>query len=54
MRTQEYGQQLATALGDHARFAMHKQEQGHCVESVVRSAPLQDIGQVGIPDHIQL
>ena len=51
-RTQGYVQQLANWLRHHPRFAdtMDKQY----IDLLVRSAPLHDIGKVGIPDHILL
>jgi putative two-component system response regulator len=51
-RTQGYVRTLADALRDHPRFAAYLEP--HTVELLVRSAPLHDIGKVGIPDHILL
>ena len=51
-RTQGYVQQLATRLKRHPNFAATLSE--HCIDLLVRSAPLHDIGKVGIPDHILL
>jgi putative two-component system response regulator len=51
-RTQGYVRTLATALKDHPRFSDYLQQ--HTVELLVRSAPLHDIGKVGIPDHVLL
>ncbi|MFA7292670.1 MAG: two-component system response regulator [Rhodocyclaceae bacterium] len=51
-RTQGYVRTLAEALQLHPRFADYLQP--HTIELLVRSAPLHDIGKVGIPDHILL
>lgn len=51
-RTQEYVRTLATALRDHPRFSTYIKERG--IDNLARSAPLHDIGKVGIPDHILL
>lgn len=51
-RTQRYVHLLAHALATHPRFVETLSTQGR--ELVVRSAPLHDIGKVGIPDHILL
>jgi putative two-component system response regulator len=51
-RTQGYVQRLATRLREHPRFAATLNE--HYIDLLVRSAPLHDIGKVGIPDHILL
>ncbi|HSI51812.1 MAG TPA: two-component system response regulator [Ideonella sp.] len=52
LRTQAYMQLLARALSHHPRFAATLNE--HTIELLTRSAPLHDIGKVGIPDHILL
>ncbi|MCC8987744.1 MAG: response regulator, partial [Candidatus Contendobacter sp.] len=52
LRTQNYVHTLATRLKDHPRFAAFLTEQ--TIELLTRSAPLHDIGKVGIPDHILL
>ncbi|MDQ5916782.1 MAG: cyclic di-GMP phosphodiesterase [Pseudomonadota bacterium] len=51
-RTQGYVRTLAEALREHPRFAEYLQQ--HTVDLLVRSAPLHDIGKVGIPDHVLL
>jgi putative two-component system response regulator len=51
-RTQGYVRKLATALRRHPRFAATLTER-YC-DQLARSAPLHDIGKVGIPDHILL
>jgi len=50
MRTQAYVHRLATLLKDHPRFNAHLDERA--VELIAKSAPLHDIGKVGIPDSI--
>jgi putative two-component system response regulator len=52
LRTQAYTRLLAGALKDHPRFA--KALAGDGLEMLVRSAPLHDIGKVGVPDRILL
>ncbi|MCF8151771.1 MAG: two-component system response regulator [Burkholderiaceae bacterium] len=52
LRTQGYVQQLATGLQQHPRFAATMTER--YINLLTRSAPLHDIGKVGIPDHILL
>ncbi|MBA3034258.1 MAG: two-component system response regulator [Gammaproteobacteria bacterium] len=52
LRTQTYVRLLAQKLGDHPRFADFLSE--HNIELLTRSAPLHDIGKVGIPDNILL
>ena len=51
-RTQGYIRLLATRLADHPRFATTLNNK--YIEVLSRSAPLHDIGKVGIPDHILL
>jgi putative two-component system response regulator len=50
LRTQAYVRELATRLGDHPRFSTALS--GRNIELLTRSAPLHDIGKVGIPDAI--
>jgi putative two-component system response regulator len=52
LRTQSYVKLLAEKLRDHPRFAAVLNEQS--IRLLARSAPLHDIGKVGIPDHILL
>jgi putative two-component system response regulator len=51
-RTQGYVRALATKLRGHPRFAGLLTER--YIDLLVKSAPLHDIGKVGIPDHILL
>lgn len=51
-RTQAYINVLAQHLREHPRFADFLTEQN--IQAMVKSAPLHDIGKVGIPDHILL
>jgi putative two-component system response regulator len=51
-RTQGYVRALARRLQDHPRFADFLSERN--IELLAKSAPLHDIGKVGIPDHILL
>jgi putative two-component system response regulator len=51
LRTQGYVQALATRLRTHPRFASLTD---HAIRLLARSAPLHDIGKVGIPDAILL
>jgi putative two-component system response regulator len=51
-RTQEYVRILATNLQKHPRFSEFLTDK--VIELLVKSAPLHDIGKVGIPDHILL
>ena len=52
LRTKSYVRLLATGLRNHPRFADFLSERN--IELLTRSAPLHDIGKVGIPDHILL
>jgi putative two-component system response regulator len=52
LRTQRYVAQLAQELRDHARFAAELDDAS--IELLTRSAPLHDIGKVGIPDRVLL
>jgi putative two-component system response regulator len=52
LRTQNYVRLLASRLAGHPRFAGILVEP--YIETLARSAPLHDIGKVGIPDHILL
>lgn len=51
-RTQEYVRTLAQALAGHERFAQYLDPR--TIDALAQSAPLHDIGKVGIPDHILL
>lgn len=51
-RTQNYVRALGCQLQNHPRFAPFLTD--HTVELLAKSAPLHDIGKVGIPDHILL
>ncbi|MGB4074693.1 HD-GYP domain-containing protein [Pseudomonas sp.] len=51
-RTQNYVRVLAQKLAEQPRFAAQLDEQA--IELLYKSAPLHDIGKVGIPDHILL
>ncbi len=51
-RTQHYVKALAQHLRDHPRFRDALDE--HTIDLLFRSAPLHDIGKVGIPDRILL
>ena len=51
-RTQHYVRALAEHLKDHPRFARLLTDAN--IERLFKSAPLHDIGKVGIPDHILL
>jgi putative two-component system response regulator len=51
-RTQHYVKTLARALQTHPRFAQVLTNEN--IELLFKSAPLHDIGKVGIPDHILL
>jgi putative two-component system response regulator len=52
LRTQGYIRALAEHLQSHPRFSAFLTEQN--IETLVKSAPLHDIGKVGIPDRILL
>lgn len=52
LRTQGYVRELATRLKDHPRFS--ETIDNRYIELLTRSAPLHDIGKVGIPDNILL
>lgn len=52
LRTQGYVQRLALRLQSHPRFAAILTPR--YIDLLSRSAPLHDIGKVGIPDHILL
>jgi len=52
LRTQGYVQLLANVLPQHPRFAATLSDR--YIDLLSRSAPLHDIGKVGIPDHILL
>lgn len=52
LRTQGYVQRLANKLRQHPRFAATLSDR--YIDLLTRSAPLHDIGKVGIPDHILL
>ena len=51
-RTQRYVERLAQALQTHPRFALTLTDEN--ILLLFKSAPLHDIGKVGIPDHILL
>lgn len=51
-RTQEYVRTLARDLQNHPRFSAFLTER--TIDALAKSAPLHDIGKVGIPDHILL
>ena len=52
LRTQEYVLMLARRVRGHSRFAAELDE--YSIALIAKSAPLHDIGKVGIPDHILL
>ena len=52
LRTQGYVERLARNLQSHPRFSAALNER--YIDLLTRSAPLHDIGKVGIPDHILL
>ncbi|MCD2516235.1 two-component system response regulator [Massilia sp. G4R7] len=49
-RTQHYMRALAMKLRSHPRFASHLTDEN--IELLYKSAPLCDIGKVGLPDHV--
>jgi putative two-component system response regulator len=51
-RTQHYVEALARKLQNHPRFKDELTD--HAIETIFKSAPLHDIGKVGIPDRILL
>ena len=51
-RTQNYVRALAAKLKDHPRFAEFLTDEN--IELLYKSAPLHDIGKVGIPDRVLL
>ena len=51
-RTQEYVRTLANSLREHPRFSEFLDDE--TIIALAKSAPLHDIGKVGIPDHILL
>ena len=52
LRTQRYVKRLALQLQDHPRFSAVLS--ADYIDLLFKSAPLHDIGKVGIPDHILL
>jgi len=52
LRTQQYMRRLGQLLSTHPRFAASLD--ARAIELLAKSAPLHDIGKVGIPDHILL
>jgi putative two-component system response regulator len=52
LRTQEYVRTLANLLRNHPRFAHYLD--ARTIDALAQSAPLHDIGKVGMPDHILL
>lgn len=52
LRTQQFVEELALGLRDHPTFAAFLDKP--TIDLMVRSAPLHDIGKVGIPDSILL
>ena len=52
MRTQRYVRTLAEALRDHPRF--RDALDSRSIDLIYKSAPLHDVGKVGIPDRILL
>ena len=52
LRTQGYVHRLATSLRGHPRFNGHLNDR--YIDLLARSAPLHDVGKVGVPDQILL
>lgn len=52
MRTQRYVKSLALVLKDHPSYSVELTDRN--IELIYKSAPLHDMGKVGIPDHILL
>ncbi|NKI94183.1 two-component system response regulator [Rhizobacter sp. SG703] len=52
LRTQAYVEALARRAGGHPRFRAELDE--HAIALIAKSAPLHDIGKVGIPDRVLL
>jgi putative two-component system response regulator len=52
LRTQEYVRRLGQLLRHHPRFAADLNDES--IDLLAKSAPLHDIGKVGIPDYILL
>ncbi len=52
LRTQSYVHRLASGLRNHPRFAATLNDR--YIDLLSRSAPLHDVGKVGVPDHILL
>ena len=52
LRTQGYVRRLAAGLRQHPRFEGTLSQR--YIDLLVRSAPLHDVGKVGVPDHILL
>ena len=51
-RTKEYVRALATRLREHSKFSEYLTAE--IISLLYKSAPLHDIGKVGVPDHILL
>ena len=52
LRTQGYVHRMAAGLSEHPRFTTFLTP--HNIDLLAKSAPLHDIGKVGIPDHVLL
>ncbi len=52
IRTQNYVRLLAQGLRDHPRFSDYLNDE--VIDLLYKTAPLHDIGKVGVPDHILL